>query len=41
MAVEAVFISSVVSGFEDVREAAAAAVEGMGLHPASLRATER
>lgn len=33
MAVEAVFISSVVGGFEDVREAAAAAIEGMGLHP--------
>lgn len=33
MAVEAVFISSVLGGFEDVRAAAAAAIEGMGLHP--------
>lgn len=33
MAVEAVFISSVVGGFEDVREAAATAVAELGLHP--------
>jgi hypothetical protein len=33
MAVDAVFISSVISGFEDVREAAANAVTASGMHP--------
>jgi len=33
MAVDAVFISSVISGFEDVREAAANAVSATGLYP--------
>lgn len=33
MAVDAIFISSVVGGFEDVRDAAAAAVSASGLHP--------
>lgn len=33
MAVDAVFISSVVGDFEDVRDAAAAAVSASGLHP--------
>jgi hypothetical protein len=33
MAVEAVFLSSVVGGFEDVRDAEGIAIEGMGLHP--------
>jgi hypothetical protein len=33
MAVDAVFISSIISGFEDVRDAAAAAVSASGLHP--------
>jgi len=33
MAVESVFISSVIGGFEDVREAAATAVSASRLHP--------
>lgn len=33
MAVEAVFISSVVGGFEDVRTAAATAVSASGMYP--------
>jgi hypothetical protein len=33
MAVDAVFISSVISGFEDVREAAARAISASGLYP--------
>jgi len=33
MAVEVVFVSSVVGGFEDVREAAATAITELGLHP--------
>jgi hypothetical protein len=33
MAVDAVFISSVVNGLEDVRDAAAEAIQGAGLYP--------
>lgn len=33
MAVDAVFISSIIGGFEDVRDAAATAVSASGLHP--------